>query len=103
MDSARLAEPIDVAQIKGNIPDDEKLLALNIFKFFVCPPGTRIDSDPASDPPTDLYGVHIGKRLKCIEMNVLGRTTRAPIGQTIFELVVERGEGSLRMICMPQH
>ncbi|KAJ7589106.1 hypothetical protein C8J56DRAFT_739915, partial [Mycena floridula] len=78
------AKDVDVKDISGNLPDEEKQLAVNVFKYFVCSCSNDVNS----------YGVGIGRRLKVVEMNVLGsgRPSGRPEtvqGQTVCEILVE--------------
>jgi len=70
------AAAVDVSQIKGNVTDEQKQLAGNLFSYFV---STREKS----------YGADIGQRLKIVEMNIWGKG-EAAYGETIFEIDIQK-------------
>ncbi|RDB19869.1 hypothetical protein Hypma_013013 [Hypsizygus marmoreus] len=68
---------VDVSQIKGNISDEEKQLAVKVFSHFV---STKDKS----------YGAGVGQRLKMVETNVWGKGEPTSYGETIFEIDVRK-------------
>ena len=70
---------IDISQVKGNVTDEEKQLAVNVLSYFI---STQAKS----------YGADIGKRLKVVEINVWNRDGPAAYGETIFEIEVQKGQ-----------
>ena len=70
---------VDISKIKGNISDEEKQLAINVFAYFI-------------STPEKSYGADIGRRLKMVEMNVWKKEGSAAKAQTICEIEVVKGE-----------
>ncbi|THU91053.1 hypothetical protein K435DRAFT_674919 [Dendrothele bispora CBS 962.96] len=68
---------VDVSQIRGNVSDQSKRLAVNIFSHFI---GAREEN----------FGAQVGRRLKLVEMNVSSRNGRATEAQTVFEIAVAK-------------
>ncbi|KAG6810405.1 hypothetical protein H0H92_011993 [Tricholoma furcatifolium] len=66
------------ARIKGNVSEEEKRVALQIFSHFV-------------STPEKSYGADVGQRIKLIELNVLDRGGPTPTGEAIFEIEVTKG------------
>ena len=75
------APNLDISHVRGNVTDEAKQLAAQVFYYFV---STRERS----------YGADIGQRLKLVEVNVReqGDGPDAPSGETTFEIEVEKGE-----------
>lgn len=80
-----LSPDVDVSNIKGNVSDEEKRRSLSVFHYFV---GNRENS----------YGADVGQRVKLVEANVWprldhvgGSGNHSAYGETIFEVIVERG------------
>lgn len=72
------APNVDISQIKGNVTDEQKQLEVNVLFYFV-------------STPEKSYGADIGQRLKVVEINVWNKDGPAMYGETIFEIVVEKG------------
>ncbi|KAG6917681.1 hypothetical protein DXG01_001656 [Tephrocybe rancida] len=68
----------DITHVKGNVSEEEKLMALQIFTHFV---STKEKS----------YGADVGQRLKLAEVNVSVKDGRTGYGETTFEVVVTKG------------
>ncbi|KAF5371138.1 hypothetical protein D9758_004298 [Tetrapyrgos nigripes] len=68
---------LDVTGIRGNVSDQSKRLALNIFSHFI---GAKEQS----------FGAEVGQRLKLVEMNVWVRNGKASQAQTVFEITVQK-------------
>jgi hypothetical protein len=73
------APGVDVSQIKGNISDEDKQLAVNVFAYFV----STTDKS---------YGADVGRRIKMVEMNVWKKPGSAAKAQTTCEIEVGKGE-----------
>lgn len=84
---------LDISHVRGNVTDEAKQLASQVFYYFV---STRERS----------YGADIGQRLKLVEVNVReqGDGPDAPSGETIFEIEVEKGEWIWKFLfCFNDH
>ncbi|KAK7453558.1 hypothetical protein VKT23_001443 [Stygiomarasmius scandens] len=68
---------VDVSQIRGNVSDQSKRLAVNIFSHFI---GAKEQS----------FGAEVGQRLRLVEMNVWVRNGKASQAQTVFEITVAK-------------
>jgi len=76
---------VDVSQIRGNVSDQSKRLAVNIFSHFI---GAKEQS----------FGAEVGQRLRLVEMNVWVRNGKASQAQTVFEITVAKGKDHIHDI-----
>ncbi|KAG6845527.1 hypothetical protein H0H87_007771 [Tephrocybe sp. NHM501043] len=74
----------NVTHVKGNVNEEEKRVALQIFTHFV---STREKS----------YGADVGQRLRLVEVNVWVKDGQTGTGETIFEIVVTKGSRLLSL------
>ncbi|THU78813.1 hypothetical protein K435DRAFT_597747, partial [Dendrothele bispora CBS 962.96] len=68
---------VDVSRIRGNVSDQNKRFAVNIFLHFI---GAREEN----------FGAQVGRRLKLVEMNVPSRNGKATEAKTVFEITVTK-------------
>ncbi|KAG6840412.1 hypothetical protein C0991_006883 [Blastosporella zonata] len=76
-----LKSDVNVTHVKGNVNEEEKRMALQIFTHFV---STREKS----------YGADVGQRLKLVEVNVWERDGQTGTGETVFETTVSKATHS---------
>ncbi|KAJ6570567.1 HotDog domain-containing protein [Mycena vulgaris] len=85
MRSLPKASQFDAKQIRGNIPDAEKQVNVNVLAYFTTGSKAGIVKSHISDP----FASEIGRRLKIVELNVWDdKTTGGAQGELVLEIEV---------------
>jgi hypothetical protein len=79
-------EVYDASRVRGNVLPEQKSLAINIFAYFVWSEGA--------------WGCEVGKKIRLVELNVWERDGGRREGETVCEILVERGECAHLRACL---